>query len=80
MKAYARIKLWEMCLDKRLFRAELEKIVSNSSRSEIYDVLIYCYEKYSDMHADVLFDIFSKYKKYSNPGSPVQTEHAELVN
>lgn len=80
MKAYARIKLWEMCLDKQLFKAELEKIISNTSRNEMFDVLVYCYQKYSDMHAEVLFDVFSKYQNYSSNKLTVNTKDAALVN
>ncbi len=61
MKEYARLKLWEVCLYKPLFKKELEKLVSRTSEHEIFDVLKYCYDKYSDMHADVLLEVFSNY-------------------
>ena len=63
MKEFAKIQLWEVCLNKPLFRKELEKLVSRTTEHEIFDVLKYCYEKYSDMYADVLQEVFSTYAR-----------------
>ncbi len=66
MKEYARMKLWEASFYKPLFRKELEKLIGNTSRHDLFDVLVYCYYKYSDMYADVLLDVFLNYRKNSS--------------
>lgn len=80
MKEYAKCKLWEVCLFKPLFRKELEKLVSHTTEHEIFDVLKYCYDKYSDMHADVLLDVFSNYGKIQSNEKTVQIERNETAD
>jgi hypothetical protein len=63
MKDTDRMRLWEVSFFRPLFRDELERIVSRTGRHEILEVLKYCYDKYSDEHADLLYDVFSKYIK-----------------
>jgi len=63
MRDYDRMRLWEVCFNRSLFRIELERIVRNTSRHDILAVIKYCYDKYSDKHADLLFDVFSGYLK-----------------
>lgn len=77
MKEYAKLKLWEVCLYKPLFRKELEKLVSRTNQHDIFDVLKYCYDKYSDMHADVLLDVFSNYKMVSTKENTMPAEKNE---
>ena len=79
MKEDDKLKLWEVCLNKPLFRKELEKLVSRTTEHEIFDVLKYCYDKYSDMHADVLLDVFSNYGKIHSKEEKVQTERNETA-
>jgi hypothetical protein len=72
MKESARMKLWENCLDKSLFRKELENILATTTSHDLFDVLKYCFDKYSDMHADVLQEVFSnciknKSKEFNKP-------------
>jgi hypothetical protein len=63
MKDTDRMRLWEVSFVRPLFRDELERIVSRTSRHDILEVLKYCYDKYSDEHADLLYEVFSKYMK-----------------
>jgi hypothetical protein len=63
MKEYDRMRLWEVCFDRELFRNELERIVTTTPKHEILEVLKYCYEKYSSEYADILYDVFSSYVK-----------------
>ena len=79
MKEFAKMKLWEVCLDKPLFRKELEKLVSRTNQHEIFEVLKYCYDKYSDMHADILLEVFSNYGKNQSTEETVQFEKNEPV-
>ncbi len=81
MKEYAKMQLWEVCLNKPLFRKELEKLVSRTTDHEIFDVLKYCYDKYSDMHADVLLEVFSNHARNKNKEKTTHEKHtAELWN
>ncbi len=65
IKENASMKLWEACLDKSLFKDLLEEIVSNTSSKYFFDVVEYCYERYSHIYPDVLLDVFSDYRKNS---------------
>ena len=62
MKEHTRMKLWGVSLWKPHFREELIKIIENSEREELFDLLIYCYDKYSDMHPEILAEVFSELK------------------
>lgn len=63
----ASISLWEACKDKPLFKNILEEIVCNTSSDQLFDVIAYCYEQYSDIHPDILLDVFtSQRQKNSN--------------
>jgi hypothetical protein len=63
MTKHDKMRLWEVSFDRILFRKELEKIVSNTSRHEILKVLKYCYDKYSDEHTEILYEVFSNHIK-----------------
>ncbi len=60
IKEDTRMKLRETCNNKLLFRKELEKVVVRTSRHDLFLVLKYCYNKYYDMHADVLLEVFNE--------------------
>lgn len=62
MKDYIRMKLWGVSFLKPLFREELIKILKNAEPEEYFDLLLYCYNKYSDMHPEILAEVFSVYK------------------
>lgn len=72
MKEYYRMKLWGMSFGKLEFREELSKIVENIEGESLLDLMIYCYEKYSDMHPEILADVFSGYKNQLNHSVPVE--------
>jgi hypothetical protein len=71
MNNYDKMRLWEVCSDRSLFRIELERVVNSTSRHEILEVLKYCYDKYSEEHADLLYEVFSNYIKSSRNGKLV---------
>lgn len=58
MIEYAKVILWGVSFWKGLFKKELEKIMQWSDNKEIIELRNYCYEKYSDMHPDVLEEVF----------------------
>ena len=66
MKEYIRMKLWGVSFWKPLFKEELKIILENSKGEEFLDVLIYCYNKYSDMHPEILEEVFSEYRNNFN--------------
>ncbi len=77
MNDNAKMKLWEVCLHKPLFREELNKLVSRTNEYEIFEVLKYCYDKYSDMHADVLLEVFLNYRKQNSENNALPVEDKE---
>lgn len=58
MIEYAKVILWGVSFWKALFKKELQKIIEWSNPDELYELRKYCYEKYSDMHPDVLDEVF----------------------
>ncbi len=78
-KESSRIKLLKASFNKLLFKEELEKLVYNTSQDKIFDVLIYCYNKYSDMHAEVLLEVFINYKKSSNKELSVNSKSEKFL-
>lgn len=59
MIEYAKVILWGVSFWKALFRKELKKIVTWSTSTELTELQHYCYEVYSDMHPEVLDEVFS---------------------
>ena len=55
----ARMKLKETCVSKVLFKKELEKIIGSTNKHDLLYVLKYCYDNYSDMHPDVLLEVYN---------------------
>lgn len=72
MKEYTRMKLWAVSLWKPLFKEELIKVIENSDQEELFDLLIYCYDKYSDMHPEILSEVFSDLKNSFYKAVPVE--------
>lgn len=66
MKEYYRMKLWGVSFWKPLFKDELKKVLENSDEDDLLDVLIYCYNKYSDTYPEILEEIFSQYRNELN--------------
>ncbi len=62
MIEYAKVILWGVSFWKVLFKKELEKIIEWSDVSELSEIRKYCYDKYSDMHPDVLDEVFATRK------------------
>ncbi len=62
MIEYAKVILWGVSFWKNLFKKELEKIISWSDSKELIELRKYCYDKYSDMHPDVLDEVFATSK------------------
>jgi hypothetical protein len=52
-------KLKETCSNKPLFKKELERIIGSTNRHDLLYVLKYCYDNYSDMHPDVLLEVYN---------------------
>jgi hypothetical protein len=67
MIEYAKVSLLGVSLWKALFKKELEKIIEWSDEEEIDELKRYCFEKYNDMHPDVLAEVFSFKNKNLNP-------------
>jgi hypothetical protein len=59
MIEYAKVILWGVSFWKVLFKKELEKIIEWSDASELTEIRKYCYDKYIDMHPDVLNEVFA---------------------
>ena len=68
MIEYAKVILWGVSFWKALFKKELEKIIQWSDPVELTEIRNYCYEKYNDMHPDVLEEVFTT-EKVSVPDS-----------
>ena len=62
MIEYAKVILWGVSFWKALFKKELEKIIQWSDSAELAELRKYCYDKYSDMHPDVLEEVFATSK------------------
>jgi hypothetical protein len=60
---YAKLKLWNVSISRILFKTELEKLINWADKQEINWLRNYCYDKYLDMHPDVLEEVFVKEKK-----------------
>lgn len=58
MMEYAKVILWGVSFWKALFKKELIKIIKWSNSTEHAELRNYCYEMYSDMHPDVLDEVF----------------------
>lgn len=72
MKEYYRMKLWGLSFGKSEFKQELIRIVESSDGESLLDLMIYCYEKYSDMHPEILAEVFAEYEKQLNPSVAAQ--------
>lgn len=59
MIEYAKVILWGVSFWKALFKKELKKIITWSNSTELAELRKYCYDKYYDMHPDVLDEVFS---------------------
>jgi hypothetical protein len=73
MNEYIRMKLWGVSFSKPLFKEELIKILEASEPESYIDLLIYCYSKYSDMHPEILEEVFTEFRKYNK--TPVSVEN-----
>jgi hypothetical protein len=62
MIEYAKVILWGVSFWEVLFKKELEKIIEWSDDEELAELAKYCYDKYSDMHPDVLNEVFATSK------------------
>ncbi len=62
MIEYAKVILWGVSFWEVLFKKELEKIVQWSNSEEVEELRKYCYDKYSDMHPNVLDEVFGTSK------------------
>jgi hypothetical protein len=67
MIEYAKVSLLGVSLWKALFKKELLKIIEWSDEEELDELQKYCYEKYNDMHPDVLAEVFSYQNRNLNP-------------
>ncbi len=63
MIEYAKIVLWGVSFWKQLFRKELIKIANWCEPVELLQLKKYCYDKYYDIHPDVIDEIFLSDKK-----------------
>lgn len=61
-----KVKLWEMSFWKPLFKTELAKIVNEADKNEIFELLRYSYDKYSDRYPDVLLEVFFEQKEIND--------------
>jgi hypothetical protein len=66
MNELTRMKLWTLSFNESMFKQELANLFVQMNKEEQFDLLLYCYQKYSDMHPDVLVEIFSKFHDESN--------------
>jgi hypothetical protein len=57
---YAKLMLWNVSISKNLFKNELIKLINWADKQEITWLKNYCYDKYLDMHPDVLEEVFIK--------------------
>jgi hypothetical protein len=55
---YAKLMLWNVSISRNLFKNELIKLINWADKQEITWLKNYCYEKYLDMHPDVLDEVF----------------------
>lgn len=62
MIEYAKVILWGVSFWEGLFRKELEKIIAWSDEKELAELRNYCYDKYVDIHPDVLNEVFGTSK------------------
>lgn len=62
MIEYAKVILWGVSFWEVLFKKELEKIIEWSDEDELAGLRRYCYDKYSDMHPNVLDEVFGTSK------------------
>jgi hypothetical protein len=62
MTDYAKLKLWSVSISGNLFKNELIQLINWADNQEINWLKNYCYEKYLDMHPDVLEEVFLKVK------------------
>ena len=58
MIEYAKIVLWGVSFRKQLFHKELRKILDWCNNEEKRALEKYCYEKYYDMHPEIIDDVF----------------------
>lgn len=73
MNEYIKMKLWGVSFWKHLFRKELISIFENSDPDDYIELLIYCYNKYSDMHPEILAEVFAEFK--TQISRPISTEN-----
>ncbi len=59
MIEYAKIVLWGVSFEKRLFRKELHKIASWCDSRELLSLKKYCYEKYYEMFPEIVDEVFA---------------------
>lgn len=52
-------KLMSLSYNKMLFKQGLSEIIKHLDKDGQFDLLLYCYKNYSDIHPDVLYEIFS---------------------
>ena len=62
MIEYAKVILWGVSFWEVLFKKELEKIIQWSDEEELAELRKYCIDKYSDMHPNVLNEVFGTSK------------------
>ncbi len=60
---YAKIVLWGVSFWKQLFRKELIKIINWCTPEELIQLKNYCYEKYYDLHPEIIDEAFLLDKK-----------------
>ncbi len=64
MIEYAKEILPKVCNWKKLFRKELIKCVEWSGAEKRDELYNWCYNNYSDIHSDVLEEVFPDKKKF----------------
>lgn len=58
MIEYAKVVLWGVSFEQKLFRKELHKIAGWCDSAELPNLKKYCYEKYYDMFPDIVDEVF----------------------
>lgn len=79
MIEYAKIVLWGVSFYKNLFRKELNKIIGWSDHSEYLQLKKYCYNKYYDIHPEIIDEVFAYNKKeYARVTIPKNYKHPQI--
>ena len=69
MMECAKVILPKVCFWKSSFKKELGKCVNWTRIYEVYELCSWCYENFSEMHSDILDEVFVDAAfKIKNPG------------